>query len=75
MKEIEIQIPESTDNTMYTMIFQPKLYEKIRWCHKQVMSHERGKLSGEEIQSQKDDKFILRFSSRIWIPNITELKN
>ena len=31
-------------------------------------------LTGEESRSQKDDKGILRFSSRIWIPNVTELK-
>ena len=39
------------------------------------MLQEKDKLSGEEIKSQKDDKGILRFSSRIWIPNVTELKN
>ena len=32
-------------------------------------------MSGEEINSQKDDKGILRFSSRIWIPDVTELKH
>ena len=38
------------------------------------MNSERSNLTGEEISSQKDDKGILHFSSRIWIPNITELK-
>ncbi|KAL8147636.1 hypothetical protein AgCh_005093 [Apium graveolens] len=32
-------------------------------------------LTGEEICTQKDSKGMFRFSSRIWIPNVTELKN
>ncbi|WOG92319.1 hypothetical protein DCAR_0311582 [Daucus carota subsp. sativus] len=32
-------------------------------------------LTGEEICTQKDNQGILRFSSRIWIPNVEELKN
>ncbi|KAL8124972.1 hypothetical protein AgCh_012593 [Apium graveolens] len=33
------------------------------------------KLSGEEIKAQKDDKGIYRVNSRIWIPNVVELKH
>ena len=39
------------------------------------MSHDIDNLTGEEICSQKDDKGVLRFSSRIWIPNVPELKS
>ena len=39
------------------------------------MNDERSKLTGEEMSNQKDDRGILRFSSRIWIPNVTELKD
>ena len=38
------------------------------------MSQNKDELTGEERGSQKDDKGILRFSSRIWIPHVTELK-
>lgn len=39
------------------------------------MMQEKEKLTGEELRTQNDDKYIYRFSSRIWIPNIVELKN
>ena len=32
-------------------------------------------LAGEELCTQKDDQGILRFSSRIWISPVAELKN
>ncbi|KAL8120119.1 hypothetical protein AgCh_017302 [Apium graveolens] len=32
-------------------------------------------LTGEELFTQKYNKGMFRFSSRIWIPNVTELKN
>ncbi|WOG96005.1 hypothetical protein DCAR_0415335 [Daucus carota subsp. sativus] len=73
--ELEVRMPKSQDNVMYTMTFQPELLEKIRRCQEQVMLQEKDKLSGEEINSQKDDEGILRFSSRIWIPDVTELKH
>ncbi|KAL8115414.1 hypothetical protein AgCh_022051 [Apium graveolens] len=51
-----------------------ELLEKIRRCQEEVMSQEDDNLTGEEITSRKDDKGILQFSSRIWIPNVPELK-
>ncbi|KAL8107856.1 hypothetical protein AgCh_024313 [Apium graveolens] len=39
------------------------------------MNHENDKLSGEEIKVQKDEKGIYRVNSRIWIPNVVELKH
>ena len=39
------------------------------------MSGDVNQLTGEEICSQPDDKGILRVSARIWIPNVSELKN
>ncbi|KAL8121324.1 hypothetical protein AgCh_018164 [Apium graveolens] len=73
--EIEVGIPSMSTEVLCAMSFQPELLEKIRRCQEEVMSHERDSLTGEEIGSQKDDKGILRFSSRIWIPNIAELKD
>ncbi|KAL8135020.1 hypothetical protein AgCh_009885 [Apium graveolens] len=72
--EIEVRIPGESTEMIYVMTFQPKLLEKIRRCQEEIMSHESESLTGEEISSQKDDKGILRFSSRIWVPNVAELK-
>ena len=72
--QIEVRIPESSTEVMYTMIFEPELIEKIRRCQEEVMNQEINSLTGEEVCTQKDDKGIFRFSSRIWIPNVPELK-
>ena len=72
--EIEVRIPEDKTDIVYAMTFQPELLEKIRRYQEQVMNEGNNELTGEEICSQADDKGILRFASRIWIPNITELK-
>ncbi|KAL8125298.1 hypothetical protein AgCh_012835 [Apium graveolens] len=51
------------------------LLEKIKKCQEEVMKQENNQLTGEEICTQRDEQGILRFSSRIWIPHVTELKN
>ena len=71
--EIEIRIPNESAEAIYTMTFQPELLEKIRCCQNEVMSQDDD-LTGEEITTQKDNEGILRFASRIWIPNVVELK-
>jgi hypothetical protein len=72
--ELEVCVPNSSTDMIYTMTFQPELIEKIRKCQEEIMNNERSNLSGEEINSQKDDKGIQRFATRIWIPNVPELK-
>lgn len=72
---LEVQISEPTSDKCYTMTFQPELLEKIRRCKEEIMNQDMNTLTGEEICTQKDDKGILRFSSRIWIPNVPEIKN
>ena len=57
------------------MTFHPTLLEKIKKCQEEVMRQENKQLTGEEIYTQRDEQGILRFSSRIWIPHVTELKN
>ena len=57
-----------------TMGFQPTLLDKIKRCQEEMMSINKDKQKGEEIGSQKDDKGILRASSRIWVPDVIELK-
>jgi len=73
--EIEVRIHEPTEIAVYTMTFQPELLEKIKKCQEEVMDQDVNKLVGEELCTQKDDQGIFRFSSRIWIPPVTELKN
>ena len=38
------------------------------------MNQEINSFTSEEVCTQNDDKGIFRFSSRIWIPNVPELK-
>ena len=72
--ELDVSMSKATSDKLYTITFQPELLDKIRRCQEQMMEQEQKSLTGEESGSQKDDKGILRFSSRIWIPNVTELK-
>ena len=55
--------------------FSANIIGKIRKCQEEVMKKEKNQLTGEEIGTQKDEQGILRFSSRIWIPHVPELKN
>ena len=32
-------------------------------------------MTGEEINTEKDDKGIIRYSYKIWVPNVQELKD
>ncbi|WOH14708.1 hypothetical protein DCAR_0934230 [Daucus carota subsp. sativus] len=72
---IEIRTPSAPTEMIHTMTFQPELIEKIKKCQEEVMNEKMNELTGEEICTQKDNQGILRFSSRIWIPNVEELKN
>ncbi|KAL8114656.1 hypothetical protein AgCh_021499 [Apium graveolens] len=51
-----------------------KEFEKME-IDEQKMSEERGTLTGEEVKCEKDEKGIMRYASRIWIPNVQELKD
>ena len=73
--EIEVRMGEPSKAGLYTITFQPELLEKIGKCQEVVMSQDVNKLVGEELCTQKDDQGILRFSSRIWIPPVPELRN
>ena len=73
--EIEVRVGEPSKAGLYTMTFQPELLEKIRKCQEAVMNQDVNNLVGKELCTQKDDQGILRFSSRIWIPPVPELKN
>lgn len=72
--EIDVRVPNSSQDMVYAIIFQPELLEKIQRCQEEVMNQGMETLTGEEICTERDDKGILRFSSRIWVPNMLELK-
>ncbi|KAL8088472.1 hypothetical protein AgCh_038299 [Apium graveolens] len=73
--EIEVRVPEGNKEQLYEITFQPELMERIRNYQEEVMNQGLDNLTGEKDCTQKDNKGIFRFSSRIWIPNVTELKN
>ena len=72
--DIGVHIYESTSEMLYTMTFPPALLDKIKSCQEKVMSLNKDQLTREEKESQKDDKGILQFSSKIWIPHVTEFQ-
>ena len=73
--KIEVQIPGSYKESLYEITFQIELLEKIKRCQEEIMDQASDSLTGEEIGTRKDSRGILRFSSRIWIPNVPELKS
>ncbi|KAL8119581.1 hypothetical protein AgCh_016907 [Apium graveolens] len=73
--ELEIRVCKPDEAKVYSMTFQPELLEKIRKYQAEIMNQDINHLVGEELCTQKDDQGIIRFSSRIWIPPVTELKN
>ncbi|KAL8094138.1 hypothetical protein AgCh_035848 [Apium graveolens] len=73
--ELEIRVCKPDEAKVYSMTFQPELLDKIKKCQEEVMDQDINRLVGEELCTQKDDQGILRFSSRIWIPPVTNLKN
>ena len=73
--ELEIRVCKPDEAKVYSMTFQPELLEKMRKCQVEIMDQDINHLVGEELYTQKDDQGILRFSSRIWIPPVAELKN
>ena len=73
--ELDIRVCKPDEAKMYSMTFQPELLEKIKKCQEEVMDQDINRLVGEELCTQNDDQGILWFSSRIWIPPVTELKN
>ena len=77
IKRFELELCDcgKVEEVYRAMTFQPTLVEKIKKCQEEVMEKEKNQLSGEEINTQRDEQGILRFFSRIWIPHVPELKN
>ena len=73
--ELDVCTPELVKEKVYMMTFQPELLEKIKRHQEETMNGDKDKLTSEERWSQKDDKGVVRNLNRIWIPNVSELKN
>ena len=53
---------------------EPEIHQKIKRCQQKVWEKETSTITGEERKCIKDKEGLLRFVSRIWIPNVQELK-
>ena len=73
--ELDVCTPELMKEKAYVMTFQPELLEKVKRYQEETMNGNKDKLTSEEKCGQKDDKGVIRNLKRIWIPNVSELKN
>ncbi|KAL8091637.1 hypothetical protein AgCh_034046 [Apium graveolens] len=73
--EINVRTTGKGTEGLFEIKLVPELTEKIRVCQEKKKSEERGTLTGEEVRCEKDERGIMRYASRIWIPNVQELKD
>ncbi|KAL8091416.1 hypothetical protein AgCh_033870 [Apium graveolens] len=73
--KIEVKVTENGTEKLFEIAMQPKLLEKIILFQERMMSEGTESMTGEEINTEKDDKGILRYSYKIWVPNVQELKD
>ena len=72
--KIEAKVTRAGTEKLFEIVMQPELLEKIILCQEKVMNEGREPMTGEEINTKKDDKGIMRYSYKIWVPNVQELK-
>ena len=53
---------------------EPEIIQKVMRCQQKIWEEETNTITGEERKCIKDKDGILRFNSRIWVPNVQELK-
>jgi len=68
--ETEVKVTGASTETLFEIAIQPELSKKIILCQEKVMNEGRESMTGEEINTKKDDKGITRYSYRIWVPNV-----
>ncbi|KAL8113420.1 hypothetical protein AgCh_020651 [Apium graveolens] len=73
--EIEVKVTGAGTEKLFEISMQPELLEKIRLCQEKVMKEGRESMTGEEIHTGRVDKGIMRYSYRIWVPNVQEHKD
>ena len=73
--EIEVKVIGARTEKLFKIVIQPELLKKIILCQEKVMNEGRESMTGEEIHTKRDDKGIMRYSDRIWVPNVQELND
>ncbi|KAL8135210.1 hypothetical protein AgCh_010031 [Apium graveolens] len=58
--EIEVKVTGADTETLFEIAIQPELSKKIILCQEKVMNEGRESMTGEEINTKKDDKGITR---------------
>ncbi|KAL8091380.1 hypothetical protein AgCh_033839 [Apium graveolens] len=57
--EIEVKVTGAGNEKIFEIAIQPELLEKIRLCQEKVMNEGRELMTGEEINTKKNDKGIM----------------
>ena len=72
--ELEVKISGQGSEKLLEIQVEPEIIQKIKRGQQKVWEEEASTITGEERKCIKDKEGLLRFDSRIWIPNIQELK-
>ena len=73
--EIEVKVTGAGTEKLFEIAIQTELLEKSILCQKKVMNEGREPTNRYEINTEKDDKGIMRYSYRIWVPKVQERKD
>ncbi|KAL8109898.1 hypothetical protein AgCh_025844 [Apium graveolens] len=58
--EIEVKVTGAGTEKLFEIAMQPELWENIRLCQEKLMNEGIESMNGEEINTEKDDKGIMR---------------
>ena len=72
--ELGVRISGEGNEGLFEIRVEPELIQKIKRCQQQIWEEEMSTITGEERRCIKDEKGLLRFASRIWVPNVQELR-
>ena len=72
--KLEVKISGQGGERLFEIQIEPEVIQKIKRCQQKTWEEEMSTITGEERKCVKDKNGLLRFASRIWIPNVQELK-
>ena len=72
--ELEVINSGAGNEGFFEIRVEPELTQKIKLCQQQIWEEEMSTITGEERKCIQDEKGLLRFASRIWVPNVQELR-
>ena len=72
--ELKVKISGKGGEGLFEIRIEPEMIQKIKRCQQKIWKEEISTITGEERRCVKDKNGLLRFASRIWIPNVQELK-